>query len=218
VDEDLLLPVDDALQRLLPLANGVNRRSSYNVVLSDLAVSTAALEIPREIALGRSASPTRGDDARRSAVEDRILKTLDDLVPSAGLSYRQALADLADPSRVSHRGTANELRNVLWDVLDRLAPDADVIAAPGFKLEKDRDNPTHRQKARYVFKKRLGNTSRDAAETAVDLIEVQVGTLARAVYSRSSVSAHVATTAAEVRQVKMYLDTVLAELLEIHAQ
>jgi hypothetical protein len=44
------------------------------------------------------------------------------------------------------------------------------------------------------------------------LIEELTGSLARASYERSSLSAHIAPTERELRQLKEYIDSVLAEL------
>ncbi|MGK2932077.1 MAG: hypothetical protein ACSLFD_04825 [Solirubrobacterales bacterium] len=214
IDDSLFEEMDAALQSLLQLSNAYSRRPSYVSALTKADAQVRALEMQRELEYGRHQRAPA--EQRLSSIEQRIVDTLDALVPSAGLSYRQAILDMQDGNRVSYRGTANELRSALWDVLDRLAPDADVMAASGFKLEKNRDKPTHKQKARYILKSRLGDTARRTPESTLDLVEERVGALARAVYDRSSVSTHVATAVAEVRQVKMYVDTLLAELLEVH--
>ena len=90
------------------------------------------------------------------------------------------------------------------------------MTAPGFKLESGLDKPTHKQKARFILRSRLGGSARQAPEATLDLIEERVGALGRAIYTRSSVSAHVATARGEVEQVKMYVDSFLTELLEVH--
>jgi hypothetical protein len=108
------------------------------------------------------------------------------------------------------------LREALRETLDYLAPDNDVIAQPGFKLEKDATRPTMQQKVRFILKSRGKNKSQtEAPENAVSVIEERVGALARAVYNRSSVSTHVGTAKQEVQQIKAYVDVVLGELLEI---
>ena len=70
--------------------------------------------------------------------DDQTIKKLEALVPSAALSYKQAVLDLNDDSRVSFRGPALELREALREILDHLAPDDEVTAAPGYVQEKDR--------------------------------------------------------------------------------
>ena len=54
-------------------------------------------------------------------------------------------------------------------------------------------------------------------EATAERIESATATLARSTYDRSSLSTHVATSKAEVQQIKLYVDSVLAELLQIHA-
>ena len=56
--------------------------------------------------------------------------------------------------RISYKGTIAELREILREVLDYLAPDKEVIATPGFKLEKDRFTPTMKQRVRHVLRSR----------------------------------------------------------------
>jgi hypothetical protein len=105
----------------------------------------------------------------------------------------------------------------LRDVLDQLAPDKDVIGRQGFKLEDGQKQPTMRQKARFILSARgQPENAIEAPEHTVSLIEEIVSKLARSVYVRSSISAHVPAARHEVQRMKMYLDTVLAELLAIH--
>jgi hypothetical protein len=104
----------------------------------------------------------------------------------------------------------------LRELLDHLAPDAAVVKAPGFAYEKGLTKPTMKQKARFILKNRGGaQSSVSSAEDAVLRIEEATASLARSVYMRGSVSTHVATTLREARELKLYADAVLAELLEI---
>jgi len=128
------------------------------------------------------------------------------------------LQDLGDQSRVSFRGTASELREVLRELLDDLAPDADVCKS-GVQLEKGRTSPTMKQKTVFILKARgIGETGRKRATDVVTAVEGAVGSLARSVYDRGSLSTHVATTRQEVLAFKGYTDAVLADLTQIHAQ
>jgi hypothetical protein len=85
-------------------------------------------------------------------------------VPSAALSYKQAIHDLKDDSRVSFRSPALELRETLREILDHLAPDSEVTAEPGYAQEKDRIGPTMKQKVRFIMKKKVKRYSSDAPE------------------------------------------------------
>jgi hypothetical protein len=164
--------------------------------------------------------------ARRAAnivvatpVERLISETLSRIIPAAAASYDQCLLDLGEGARRSYRGVAHELREVLRETLNYLAPDADVIAETGFKFEKDTTRPTQRQKAIYVLRKRrLSREAITAPELAVSMVEELGASITRTAYTRGAKDAHTVSSVSEVRQLKMYVDAVLGELLEIHAQ
>ena len=151
--------------------------------------------------------------------ERLIIDTLSAILPAAAASYEQCLLDLGGPPRRSYRGVAQEMREALRETLDHLAPDPDVLAEANFKLEKGTTRPTQRQKALYVLRKRrLSREAISAPELAVSMVEELGAAIARTTYTRGSMSAHGLSSSREVRQLKMYVDAVLAELLEIHAQ
>jgi hypothetical protein len=164
--------------------------------------------------------------ARRSAglvvvtpTERLIVETLARTVPAAAVSYEQCLLDLGGPPRRSYRGIAHELREVLRETLNYLAPDAEVMATLGFTLEKDRDRPTQRQKALHVLRSRnLSREEMSAPELTVTMVEETAATITRVAYTQGSKNAHTESSEAEVRQLKMYIDAILGELLEIHGR
>jgi hypothetical protein len=74
-----------------------------------------------------------------------------------------------------------------------------------------------RQKARFVLKSRgHPDTAAKAPEAAVGVVEELVASLVRSVYQSGSLSTHVTSARARVKQLKMYVNTVLAELLQVH--
>ena|SRR5664279_3366926 len=151
--------------------------------------------------------------------ERLIIETLARTVPAAAMSYEQCLLDLGGAQRISYRGIAHELREVLREALNYLAPDADVMAEPGFEFEKDQKRPTQRQKALHVLQKRkLSREEMSAPELTVTMVEELGAKITRTAYARGAKDAHTASSAPEVRQLKMWVDAVLGELLEIHAQ
>jgi DNA-binding TFAR19-related protein (PDSD5 family) len=151
-----------------------------------------------------------------SATEQNILDTLAALLPGDAASYEQVLRDLAQGGRVSWRGTAAELREVLRDVIDQLAPDDKVMAATGFQLVGEQTRPTQKQKVRFILRaRRTGSAAVATAEGSLDAIDEAVAALARSTYQRGAVSTHVPTTGKEVRTLKRYVDALLAELLEV---
>jgi hypothetical protein len=207
--------LDGINQHMVELAARPNRKSTYRSRMRELNALRGRVETVIEI---RANTPISANEASQltTSTETAILKTLDQLVPTTALSYRQALVDLSDKKRTSFRGTASELREVLRELLDHLAPDADVVAS-GVKLEKDQKRPSMKQKAVFILKSRgIGETGRKTSEHALEAIENSVGFLARSVYDRGSLSTHVTTTRQEVLTLKGYADAVLADLLQIH--
>jgi len=218
--ESDLEELDDQMQRLLQLANGRNAKTSYTRLLREIRRNVQRIELRREYRLGEQRQGAGAQGAILvTDIETKIIETLRELVPSGALSYEQALRDLgASTERLSFRGTAVELREALRETLDHLAPDADVMAASGFRLERDRTGPTQKQKVRFILRsRRVPEGARRTPEESVSLIEELTGSLARASYDRGSIATHVASTEHEVRQLKMYVDSVLAELLQVHS-
>jgi hypothetical protein len=157
------------------------------------------------------------EEADHLAELDSILSTLETMLPSAAASYRQVLADVQETNRRSCRGTAAELREVVREVLDHLAPDADVTNAPGFKLEPNLKGPSMKQKVRFILRARkTGDSARQTAEDSVQHLDDNVGSIGRAVYARGSTDVHTLRPLKEIRNFKLYADAVLGELLAIH--
>lgn len=218
LNTDLVQRLDGLMQDLLRLSQGRSRLTTYRQRVTDLRDVLRELDSAREVRLGEVAAAPSETIMALSQVETRLLATLEALVPTAELSYRQALMDLRSPERISFRGTANELRETVREVLDHLAPDPEVMASEGFRFEHGQTRPTQRQKVRFILASRgLGATARRTPETSASLIDEEVSRFARSVYERGSLDAHISTTRQRVQQLKMYVDSILAELLEIHA-
>lgn len=214
IDQQQLDSLDGINQHMLELAARPNRKSTYRTRMRELNGLRGRIETAIEIRANAPAA--RQTTQLTTATEAAILTTLDKVVPTIALSYKQVLLDLGDKHRTSYRGTASELREVLRELLDHLAPDEDVLKS-GVKLEKDQRHPSMKQKAIFIMKSRgIGETGRKTSEHAVEAIENSVGLLARSVYDRGSLSTHVATTRQEVLTLKGYADAVLADLLQIH--
>ena len=143
--------------------------------------------------------------------DELIVDKLDALVPSAALSYKQAILDLSDDGRVSFRGPALELREALREILDHLAPDSEVTAAPEYMQEKDRTGPTMKQKVRFIMKGK--RPSSDAPEQMVTAFEEAIARLTRAVYERSSKATHGAGDRQTVVQLRRYVVTIFHEII-----
>jgi hypothetical protein len=156
----------------------------------------------------------KAEPAATSEEDEQIIAKLDVLVPSAALSYKQAVLDLKDNDRISFRGPALELREALREILDHLAPDDDVTAAPGYVQEKERIGPTMKQKVRFIMRKKGKRSSSDAPEQAATAFEEAIAALTRAVYERSSKAAHAASERQTVIQLRRYVLAILHEITE----
>lgn len=211
--------IDTQMQMLLSYANARTRTSAYQRLIAAIIRSLNTLEAQLVVAASdRIVQSTQSVGSFAPQAQDKkIIDTLTKIIPAAALSYQQVLIDLGDRTKVSFRGTAAELREILREVLDYLAPDKEVMENPGFKLEKDKSLPTMKQKVRFILKTRKKSQSAiEVPESATNIVDESVATLARATYNRGSVSTHVATEREEVVNVKRYLDSVLCELLEIY--
>jgi hypothetical protein len=205
--------VDDEMQTLLILCHKRGSARRYQEILSDIKTSLIQID-SRNVAVAHQvlASP------QIDAVDSQIIKTLEAIVPSAALSYSQAISDVQIRERLSWRGPATDFREALRETLDYLAPDDDVKGMSGYKQDTEASGPTMKQKVRYILKNRgapkaISGTTEDAA----DAVEEAVGSFVRSVYTRSSVSTHTPTDKAEVLRVRDLVRVVLCELLEIHA-
>jgi Predicted pPIWI-associating nuclease len=209
--------VDACMQHLL--ANKKGATSQYKASFAEIKDGLGSLEIRIEQSLSDFAGRSVG--AIKNPIESRIQKTLSVMLPATARSYEQIISDLSVPDRLSYRGTATELREVLRETLDYLAPNKEVEASTGFQLEKDRTKPTMAQKARYILRQRgIPKNSIDAPKKAIEIVEDTVSSFVRSTYDRGSIDTHTSDgiSKPQVDQLKMYVDSVLCELLEIHSQ
>ncbi len=196
-------------QDLLRLTQGNNSKASYSKRIKKVETTLKELAI-KDVANTQPQLITQQN-------ERILLATLESILPTAALSYRQAIIDLEGSiQKISYRGTASELREALRETLDHLAPDKDILNANWFKPEQGQSKPTMKQKVRYILKNRnINETKRLPTEKSIEMIDELIGQVARAVYNRASLSTHVSTTRVEVIQIKRYVDIILYELLEI---
>lgn len=201
--------IDASMQGLLSLCHKSGSVQKYRDLLKDVKAHLVRLD-------GQLISTAATGHSGGTELDARIVMTLRALLPSAALSYEQALRDLQQAERFSWRGPATDLREALRETLDHLAPDADVESAAGYKAEPDARGPTMKQKVRFILRSRgvLKGTAAPA-ENAADAVEEAIGAFVRSVYTRSSVSTHTPTDKAEVLRVLDFVRVVLSELLEV---
>lgn len=208
--DDLIGLIDENMQELIRLAQGNNPKKYYLTKIKEIESISKELSI-KDISIAILPKNKIGDS------ENAIISTLESIVPSAALSYKQAILDLLEhEQKISYRGTATELRESLRETLDYLAPDDNVMSEENFKLEKDQFKPTMKQKVRFILKKReVNDAMRTPTEKSTEMVEELMGQIARATYTRASLSTHLKTTKGEVVKIKRCVDLVLHELLEI---
>jgi len=207
--DGLIAEFDGALQKLIDLATQPRDKAMYAPPIDKLG----PLMVEATIHLMKARGVPR---LLLSETERGILRTLEQMLPASGNSYEQTLRDLAQGTRVSWRGTAAEIREVLREAIDHLAPDSKVTATQGFRLESNRVGPTQKQKVTYILKaRRSGSKAISTAAGTLQTVDESVAALARTTYSRGAASAHTSPAPAEIRNLKRYVDALLAELLEI---
>lgn len=205
--------IDDLMQDLLVICHKRSMAKRYQEILTSAKESLISLDRQSVATVGKFANNNGMD-----LIDAQIVETLRAIVPAAALSYEQATYDMQSIKRLSWRGPATDLREALREILDRLAPDKDVKAIPGYKQDAGTDGPTMKQKVRYILRNRGASKAvSGTAEEATDAVEEAVGSFVRSVYTRSSVSTHTPTDKAEVLRVRDLVRVVLCELLEIHA-
>ncbi len=200
--------IDWVIQEVLRLATAPREKQAYLIQINELRpyLLEATVDLMK----------SRGARLVLSPVERSILETLAALLPATAASYEQALRDIAHGARTSWRGTALELREALRDVIDHLAPDEKVTGVSGFQFEEGQRRPTQKQKVRYVLRaRRSSSAARAVAEASLETVEEAVAALARSTYQSGSASTHVGASSKEIRNLKRYVDALLAELLEV---
>lgn len=204
-----LTSLDNRMQLLLDIAQRNSSVPTYRSCLK--ALERDLLTVEKTLLTG-----TRKQEVELEKVDRLIIDTLAELLPSAARSYEQAIVDLRATDRVSWRGPATDLREALRETLDHLAPDNEVKAEPGFKVEKDTNGPTMKQKVRYILRKRgMGKTAIQSPEAATQAVDEIVGTFVRGVYMRSSVSTHTPTDRSEILRIRDWVRVALCEILEV---
>ena len=211
IERNYFNTLDFQFQNLLSLTNANSLRSKYLSIVKTIRKELDQVEA-RIITSGQINQTSR---AEFSDFEKSVLFTLEKLPCPADLSYKQALLDIRDNSRISYKGTANEMRETLREVLSYLAPDEKVKSQEGFTFEKGADKPTQKQKISFILSQRnISKAYKKAPAEAVEIIENK-GNFTRAVYNRASMSVHGQYTREEIMRLKKYLDIVLSELLEL---
>lgn len=116
----------------------------------------------------------------------------------------------------NYSGVLVELRGVLEYLVDIYAPDDHVKSESGFKFEADRQEPTLRQRIRYLARQLYNSERTKEVVSDYNLFEITCEQLARlatmAHRSASSMAHDTATREMAYRALKQW-DSILAQLL-----
>jgi len=214
-EEDPLLPTDSSMQELLRLAStDCSRRVVIRHIREVHTHFTESLLVPLSSAYW-SRAPQRTPAGRDEEVVLR-LRQLDTLLAD---SYEQAIVDLENTRRLSYRGPAAELREVLTGILHILAPTTQVQATDWYKEsrrtgERKEPTPTRAERTKYILRSRAeGSALTEAAESFMTSVEERLASVVVATYARGSAATHVGTEREEVLQQLQYINALLRELL-----
>lgn len=211
MQDERIKSIDADMQALVELCHVRGSVGKYKTLLARARKELVSLDSRLVAAVPQLRVPPSNE-----SVDVKIIQTLKSIVPSAALSYEQALNDLKQVDRLSWRGPATDLREALRETLDKLAPDTDVTTSAGFKLEPNATGPTMKQKVRFILKNR-GASKNSAApiEDATATIDELLGSFVRSIYTRSNISTHTPTNRSEVLRVRDLVRVAMSELLEI---
>ena len=112
------------------------------------------------------------------------------LIPDLGESYEQVAMDLQDGERLTYRGPAAELREILTGCVHRLAPTADVEVTDWYKEARrsgKRNQPTlpRAERTKFILRSRMkGHAADETAETFAESVEERLASLVNATYKR----------------------------------
>jgi hypothetical protein len=214
-EEEHILKMDEEMQSSLKLASGPRTRRA--IVRS----STSAIRHFRDnllVPLGRaywSQAPERSPAGLDGDVAVRLRQLDAELVNS----YEQAVIDVEDPERLSYRGPAAELREVLTSVLHILAPNPQVEATEWYRESRrsgtrKEPTPTRAERTKFILRSRAkGSAVTEAAESYMTSVEERLAGVINATYQRGSAATHGGTERDELGKLLPYINALLRELL-----
>lgn len=214
-DERQIAAMDALMERLLNLASRqFARRTVIGAVRSASQYFSNSLLVPLSRAYWTK-SPERAPAGHDDAAAARLRKLDADLADG----YEQAVMDIEDPHRLSYRGPAAELREVLTGVLHALAPNAQVEATDWYKESRrsgarKESTPTRAERTKFILRGRAkGSAVTEAAESHMVSVEERLANVVNATYKRGSAAAHAGTEREELENLLPYMNALLRELL-----
>ncbi len=214
-EEQLIASMDEEMQSLLTLASeNSSRRTVVRSTRSAIRHFRDSLVVPLSRAYW-SRAPERTPAGR----DDSVAASLRALDPELADSYEQAVIDIEDADRLSYRGPAAELREILTGVLHVLAPDSHVEATEWYRQAqrsgtRKEPTPTRAERTRFILRSRLkGSSVTESAESYMRSVEERLTSVVNVTYKRGSAATHGGTERDELVQLLPYINALLRELL-----
>ena len=205
IRKENLEAIDAVLKECVELTVQRSFRRRYRTL-----IRKASQVFKRQIVL---ALTTQTNPSLMDAAAQAVAQKLAQLSPALAASYRQIYLDLADTGRLSYRGTANELREILREVLERLAPEQEILAQSWYQPVEGRQEPTRQQRARYILERRgAGSKAGEVATQTLTTVDKGLAKLVSDMYSRAAAAAHTSQDIAEIRRILGYFNPLIHDL------
>jgi hypothetical protein len=211
-DEEFVKPIDDQMQEL---QKSITDESTTKTFLLKQVMGIKQTFADKLMLPASRAYWARAQEKSPAGLDREVLKRLERLDPKLAASYRQVVIDLEQP-RLSYRGTAGELREVLTRILHTLAPTADVEATDWYKASvraktRKETTPTRAERVRYILRDRA--TRAETAEGFATTVEERLALVVSATYADGSAQTHAGAEAGEVAQQLRYVNALLSDIL-----
>jgi hypothetical protein len=214
-EEERILRMDGMMQAVLKLAS---KESARVTIVRMISKSLDYFTENLLVALSRaywSRAPER-TPAGRDGETGKRLKQLD---PDLADGYEQAVIDIEEIDRLSYRGPAAELREVLTGVLHQLAPNEEVEKTDWYKEARKsgarrEPTPTRAERTKFILRSRgKGSAVTESDESFMTSVEERLASVVNAAYKRGSAATHGGTERDELLNLLPYVNALLRELL-----
>jgi hypothetical protein len=214
-DEQLFALMDAFMQTIL---RRTLEKTARRTVIREIRVAREYFNDTLLMPLSR-AYWSRAPQKSPAGHDQQVASGLRQLDADLADSYEQAVFDITDDERLSYRGPAAELREVLTGVLHILAPNPRVQETDWY-IEARRSGarteptPTRAERVKFILRNRMqGSAQTETAETFMTTVEERLASVVNATYKRGSAATHGGTEQVEVQQIVQYINALLRELL-----
>jgi hypothetical protein len=214
-EDQTISSMDEKMQELLKLTSGdTARRTVVRFCKAIMRHFKENLLVPLSRAYW-SQAPERSS----AGYDDQVAVSLKSLDADLADGYEQAILDLENDERLSYRGTAAELREIVTDVLHHLAPTDQVQATEWYKEARrsgarKEPTPTRAERTRFILRARAqGSAVTGAAESYMTTVEERLADVVNVTYRRGSAAVHAGAEREELVKLLPYINALLRELL-----